>query len=109
RERDLRVLREALRPHAVDDPEVDSLRAAAQLGRHLVGRDAEDLHGRGAMDVLPRGKRGGEARVAGEGRQEAQLYLAVVGREEATAFLRDEGAPDRPALLPAGGDVLEVG
>src|SRR5690606_22197538 len=48
---DAEVRRQAEGAHAVDEPEVDHLRVAALLARHLLERRAEDLRGGGAMHV----------------------------------------------------------
>ncbi len=69
--------------HAVEDSEVDGLGAAPHVGRDEVGVDAEDLRGRGAVDVLTLLEHVDERLVAREVREEPQLDLRVVGRRAA--------------------------
>src|SRR4029079_7497154 len=71
--RDVQLVREAERRHAVQHAEVDRLRGAALVGRQLTLGDVEHLRGRGAMDVraaLERLDEGGGLRGA---REEAEL------------------------------------
>ena len=86
-----------------------SWRASAHLGRHLLGRDAEDDRRGLAVNVAALAERLDEAGIAREMRHEAQLDLRVVGDEELPAAPGDETAADRLAARGADRDVLEIG
>ena len=70
------LARQALRPHAVDDAEVDGLGTTAEHRRDALGGDLEDPRGGGPVDVLrppgrprgaPRRRTGGPAAAARSG------------------------------------------
>ncbi len=94
---------------AVDDAEVDHLRAAALVLGDLLERDAMDLGGDGGVDVLPFEEGLDERGVARQMGEDAELDLGVVGGDEDMAGVGDEGLADVAADLGADGDVLEVG
>ena len=94
--------------HAVDDAEVDRLRAAPLLRRDLVLRDAEHPRGRRLVDVLAVVERIDQSRVLAHVSQHAKLDLRVVGARQNAALLRDEGASQSAAELLADRDVLKV-
>ena len=71
--------------------------------------DAEDLGGDRGVQVLAGGERLDQALVLGEVGHHAQLDLAVVGgHQRLEALADDEAAADRPALVGADRDVLQV-
>src|SRR5213075_1527081 len=87
--------------------EVDDLRVAPLLARHLVERRFEDFGSRMAMDVLGARERLEEARVAREVRHDAKLDLRVIRRHDLRARRRDESLADAASLGRAYGNVLE--
>ena len=108
--RDAEPLRKSERGDAVADAVVDHLGLVALRLGDVRERQAEDLGGGGAVDVLAAGERLEQAGVLRERGEDAQLDLRVVGGEErVVALARDEGAADFAALRGADGDVLQVG
>ena len=95
---------------AVDDAKVGRLGAAAHVGGDLLGGDAEDLGGRGGVDVGTVAEGVGHVFVAAEMGHDAQLDLRIVGRkEDGFGVVSGEGFADLAAQLLAHGDVLQVG
>ena len=93
---------------AVDDPEVDHLRAAALLFGDLVEFDAVDLGGDGLVDVLPLAEGVDERLVLGQVRQQTQLDLRIVRADKHAVLRRDKRFADFPADVGADRDVLQV-
>ena len=100
------VLREREGADAVHDAEVDGLRVAALLGRHLGERHAEDLRGGDGVDVLAAQEGVLHRLVPGDVREQAELYLAVVRVHEHAAGRGDEHPAYLAAELAAHGYVL---
>ena len=67
---------------AVGNGEVDDLRHAPHLARHLLRRHAEDAAGGGGVQVLAAAEDLDQRLVAGDVRQHAQLDLRVVRRQQ---------------------------
>ena len=105
---DLQVRRQPESAHAIDQAEVDHLGVAALLGLHLFRRNAEDLGGRGAVDVLAFGKGAQHRFVARDVRHDAQLDLRIVGRDDHAARRRNKGFADAAAFGGAHGNVLQI-
>ncbi len=106
--RDAEGARETERALAVDDAEVDRLRHAPLVGRHLCQGHAEDLRRHVRVDVEPVVERARQLLVLAEVREHAQLDLRVVGADEERARRGDERPADLAARLRAHGDVLDV-
>ncbi len=94
---------------AIDDPEVDHLRAGALGVVDLVRLDVEDLGGRCAMDVKALAEEALQHLVLSHLRQDPELDLAVVGRNHQVSLAGHEATPDRASQLGPDGNVLQVG
>ena len=103
------ILGKAVCALAVHDTEVDSLGRGAQPGRHLALRDAVDLGGGAAVDVLAVQKGLLHMRVPGDMRQNAQFDLAVIRIYQHTAWLCNKVGAQLAAQLGADGDILQIG
>ena len=105
---DVESLRQAVRLHAVQQPEVDHLGLPPLVRGHRVEVDLVDP-GRGGgvhIDIPVKGVN--QTGVGGQMGQDSQLDLRVVGNQEQVALIGGEGAADRSALLGADRDVLKV-
>ncbi len=105
---DAELAREAESRHAVDQPEVDRLRGAALVVRHLVRRDVEYFCRRRAMNVAFLGEGAPQALIARKMRHDPQLDLRIIRGEQHMTLRRDEGLADAPALRRPDRDVLQV-
>src|SRR5205823_4223364 len=105
---DAELAGEGERSLSVDRGEIDRLRPAAHLRRHLLLGHVKDARRRLAMDVPTLLEGPHERRVAGQVGEQPQLDLRVVGREEQPPRGGPEGSPDRLAARRPHGDVLEV-
>ena len=102
------LLGQAVRAEAVDDAEVDRLRARALARADLLRRELQDLgRGRG-VHVLAALEDLLQHVLAGDVGEDPQLDLRVVGRDQRGALLGDEAAADLAPELRADRDVLEV-
>ncbi len=93
---------------AVDDPEVDHLRARALVLGNLVERDVVDLRRDRLVDVLARFERGDERGVLRQMRQDPQLDLRIVSGDQLMMLWSDKRLADLATDLRADRDVLEV-
>ncbi len=84
---------------AVDDAEVDGLRAVALVARELGLVLSEHLRRRHRVDVVAARERVEQQLLAREVREDAQLDLRVVGRHEPRAVRGDERLADLAADL----------
>lgn len=89
-QRDLELLRQLLRAHAVDQSEVDGLGVAALIRGDLGRRGVEEEAGRAGMDVRAFAEGRQQRLVAGKMRQYPQFDLRIVRRDELFAFWRGE-------------------
>src|SRR5205814_1460961 len=94
RVRDLQLLRESVRPLAVDRREVDGLRARTHLRRDGTDVDVEDQRGCLPVDVAARLECLHECIVAGQVRQQSQFDLGVVRGQQQRVGTRDEQSPN---------------
>ena len=102
---DLQPPRQAPARNAVEDGEVDRLGASARVAIDL----AEQLLGRGGVNVLAIGEGVAQRRHIGHMRRQPQLDLAIVGRQDDIAGLGDEGVADLPPDFGADRDILQIG
>ena len=106
---DAQLVGEAESRNAVDDAEIDRLRAAPDFARHAFDRHAEHFRGGHRVNVEVVREGALERWDVGEMGEEPELDLAIVGRDELAPFGRDEGAPDLAPFLGADRNVLQVG
>ena len=92
----------------VDDPEVHGLCLPAQLRRHLFKGNVEDLGGGRPVNIqiFPEGI--DQHRVLRHMRKDPQLDLGIIRIREKETFPWHEDAPQKPALLGPGGDILKI-
>ena len=95
--------------YAVDDAEVGTFGFGSLVACHVGNVFLVYLRGCRGVYVVPEAERFCHVLVSAEMRHDAQFYLRIVGGEEQAAFLRDEAAAYLLAILPADGNVLQVG
>ena len=94
---------------SVHDAEIGRFRDAALLPGHLGNGNAENLGGRGGMDIdtVPEGLQ--QMRVTAEVRHDPQFDLGIVGREDQSVRRRrDKGLANLHAAFGPDRDVLQV-
>ena len=104
----IELARKAECAHAVNQAEVDRLRAAALFAADALQRQTKDLCRRRAVDILPFRKRGQQALVAGKMRHDAQFNLRVVSRDNEIIFRSNKRLTDTPPFFVAHRNVLQV-
>ena len=93
----------------IDNPEVDGLCHPAHIFGDLVGRQTEDLHRRGRMDVVTSPVRADQDRIPGEMRQDPRLNLVIISREQDPAGIGCKSRAYAAAPFTFNGDVLQIG
>ena len=106
---DAELVGEAEGRDAVDDAEIDRLRAAPDFARHALDRHAEHFRSGHGVNVELIGEGLLQRRDVGDVSEKAQFDLAIVGRDELAPLRRDEGAADLAPRFGADGDVLQIG
>ena len=99
---------EGKRALSVQRGEVDGLRLAPLLGRHVVEGNVEDDCCRLLVDVDPLVERPHQRLIPGEVRQDAQLDLGIVRPVEEVTVGGNESLTNLPTQLGTYRDVLEI-
>src|SRR5258705_6019940 len=105
---DVELRSQPKRADAVDDAEVDSLRARARLFTHRRNIDTKDLACSKGMNVLTSPVSIEQQRILREVSHQTQFDLGIVGRHENIARSRNERRTDLASERSANGNVLQV-
>ena len=106
---DAESFRETEGRDAVDDAEIGRFGLAALVARDLFDGFVEDARSGGGVDVVAGVEVGDHVLVAAEVGHDAQLNLRIVGTEKRTTVVGHKCLADFATVLPANGDVLQVG
>ena len=102
------ILRQRERTDAVYDAEIDRLRFASELGRHVFFRNAEHLRRCHGMHVHAPVEAVQHILIVRKRRQHAELDLRIVGVHKHVSVARGKELPEFTPELGAHRDVLQI-
>src|SRR5262245_57525622 len=105
---DAQLCRQAVGRLAVNDAEVDSLRAIPLLSRDRFYRQSQNFSCSSAMDIFAGAECRHQTFITREVRDNSQFHLRIVRRNEPRARLRYNCAANLASEIRAYGDVLQI-